>query len=140
MHHCDWAATIVAAAGGVGDLNDTATPPVDSLNLWPALMDPDTLTGGPRKEVRRRPAAALRLERAECSCSCSCGPFLIKSRPEGFLPLYCDRLTDYHPVGRDEHRSDQPRRGAQRSRWLVWLRGTDPIERQRNQRDETELD
>ena len=51
MHHCDWAATIVAAGGGTGPLNDTALPPPDSLNLWPALLDPALLAGGPRTEV-----------------------------------------------------------------------------------------
>jgi hypothetical protein len=35
MHHCDWAATLVDAAGGT--MNDTAMPPPDSVSQWGAM-------------------------------------------------------------------------------------------------------
>jgi hypothetical protein len=35
IHHCDWAATLVAAAGGI--MNDTALPPPDSVSQWGAM-------------------------------------------------------------------------------------------------------
>jgi len=49
MHHCDWVPTLVAAAGGT--LDDTASPPLDGLNLWPTLTDASKLKGGPRSTV-----------------------------------------------------------------------------------------
>ena len=49
MHHCDWVATLVGAAGGV--LNDPVLPPQDGLNMWPTLVNPTALSGGPRNEV-----------------------------------------------------------------------------------------
>ena len=43
-HHCDWVPTLVAAAGGT--LNDTTTPAMDGMNLWPALMDTNAASTG----------------------------------------------------------------------------------------------
>ena len=49
MHHCDWVATLVGAAGG--KLDDTTDPPQDGINLWSTLADPSITSGGPRTEV-----------------------------------------------------------------------------------------
>ena len=48
-HHCDWVPTLVGAAGGT--LNDTTTPAVDGMNLWPALLDTNAASAGPRTHV-----------------------------------------------------------------------------------------
>ena len=44
MHQCDWVPTLLGAAG-VTSLNDTASPPMDGINLWPYLSDPANTTG-----------------------------------------------------------------------------------------------
>jgi arylsulfatase A-like enzyme len=44
MHQCDWVPTLLGAAG-VTVLNDTASPPMDGLNLWPYLVDPADMNG-----------------------------------------------------------------------------------------------
>ena len=50
MHHADWVATIVEGAAG-GKLLPDGSPPPDSLNMWPTLMDKSAVSGGPRKDV-----------------------------------------------------------------------------------------
>eukprot|EP00038_Savillea_parva_P024840 m.45221 g.45221 ORF g.45221 m.45221 type:complete len:641 (-) comp6626_c0_seq1:122-2044(-) len=45
MHHCDWAATLVAAAGGT--MNDTALPAPDSISQWPAMLASTTPSAAP---------------------------------------------------------------------------------------------
>lgn len=50
MHHCDWVATLTAAAGRAGPLNDTAVPAPDGVNMWSSLTDASK-TEGPRTSV-----------------------------------------------------------------------------------------
>jgi hypothetical protein len=50
VHQCDWVPTLLGAAGALATLNDTASPPMDGINLWPYLADPANVTG-PRTSV-----------------------------------------------------------------------------------------
>ena len=49
MHQADWVPTLLGAAG-VAKLNDSAKPPMDGVDMWPALSDPTAITG-PRTSV-----------------------------------------------------------------------------------------
>ena len=60
-HHCDWVPTLVAAAGGT--LNDTTTPAMDGMNLWPALMATNAASTGQCQQSNPLPSTTPKVWR-----------------------------------------------------------------------------
>jgi len=50
MHQCDWVPTLLGAAGVNATAENATLPPLDGINMWPALSDPSALSG-PRTSV-----------------------------------------------------------------------------------------